>query len=124
MNLRNVLKEKLELEDTIVDEVLAEIMALSDHIPTPFKIGKKYLIRTVTMCDVGMVKEVHRNFLVLEKASWVADTGRFFQAMVNSSVFNEVEKFPNDLIINTEAIVDAVQLADNYVLPTKSTGES
>lgn len=123
MNLRNILKNQ-DLDNKSIDKILLELMSLSDHLPTPFKVGKKYLIRTVTMCDVGLLKELHRNFIVLEQASWIADTGRFYQSLLDSSVFNEVERFSGDLIINTEAIVDAVMLHDNYILPNRSTGES
>lgn len=56
----------------------------------PFEKGKAYFIRTVTYHLVGKVREVLMDFLVLEDASWVADSGRFMQAIKNGTL-NEVE---------------------------------
>src|SRR3990167_4090803 len=47
----------------------------------PWKIGKCYLIRTVTMIDTGRLVEVTEQELVLEDAAWIADTGRFADAL-------------------------------------------
>ena len=43
----------------------------------PFEVGEKYLIRTVTFTLTGQVKSKTSQFLVLEQADWIADTGRF-----------------------------------------------
>lgn len=73
-----------------------------------WEIGKVYLIRTVTMIDTGKLVYVGPNELVLEDAAWIADTGRFADA-VKSAKFNEVEPFPDGrLIIGRGAIIDAV----------------
>lgn len=77
---------------------------------SPWEIGKIYLIRTVTLIDTGRLVEVTEHELVLEDASWIADTGRFSDAL-KSAQFNEVEPFPNGrVIIGRGAIVDAVQI--------------
>jgi hypothetical protein len=61
------------------------------HSPEhPFEGGKCYFIRTVTYHLVGRVKHVLKNFLVLEDASWVADSGRFMQA-IKQGTLSEVE---------------------------------
>ena len=73
---------------------------------TPFEIGGKYFIRTVTHAHTGQVKEITGQFLVLEKAAWIADTGRFYDALKNTK-FDEIEPFTNDLILNMESIIDA-----------------
>ncbi len=77
-------------------------------------IGKNYLIRTVTMIDTGRLVAVTEHELVLEDAAWIADTGRFAQA-VEKAEFGEVEPFPSGrVIVGRGAVIDAVEIA---VLP-------
>lgn len=76
-----------------------------------WKIGKPYLIRTVTMIQTGRLVKVTEKELVLEDAAWIADTGRFSEAL-ESLNFNEVEPFPEGhVIIGRGAIIDAVQIS-------------
>ncbi len=75
-----------------------------------WEIGENYLIRTVTMTDTGKLVEVGEHELVLEDAAWIADTGRFSDAL-KSGTFSEVEPFPEGkLIIGRGSIVDAVKI--------------
>lgn len=75
-----------------------------------WEVGKNYLIRTVTMIDTGRLVAVTAQELVLEDAAWIADTGRFAQA-VASSEFGEVEPFPaGRVIIGRGSVIDAVQI--------------
>ena len=77
----------------------------------PWGIGKCYLIRTVTMIQTGRLVAVHKQELVLEDAAWIADTGRFSDAL-KSLEFTEVEPFPDgDVIVGRGSIIDAVQIA-------------
>ena len=77
---------------------------------TAFEIGKPYLIRTVTMIDTGIVKSVSEHEIVLTDAAWIADTGRFSDA-VESATFSEVEPFPSgEVIIGRGSIIDAVRI--------------
>jgi len=76
----------------------------------PFEIGAVYLIRTVTMIDTGRLLRVTPTELVLEDAAWIADTGRFSDALKAVS-FNEIEPFPDgEVIIGRGAIIDAVKI--------------
>jgi hypothetical protein len=76
----------------------------------PWKIGKNYLIRTVTMIDTGKLKEVGPQELVLEDAAWIADTGRFADALIRGT-FGEVEPFPDgEVIVGRAAVIDAVEI--------------
>lgn len=76
----------------------------------PWEVGKIYLIRTVTMIDTGRLVAVTPQELVLEDAAWIADTGRFAQA-VEKAEFGEVEPFPaGRVIIGRGSIIDAVQI--------------
>lgn len=72
----------------------------------PYKIGESYLIRTVTMIILGKLECVHESEMVLSSASWVADTGRFFDALKTGKL-NEVEPFTNDVIVGRNALIDA-----------------
>jgi hypothetical protein len=82
-----------------------------------WKIGANYLIRTATMIDAGNLVAVTEHELVLEDASWIADTGRFGKAL-ESGTFNEVEMFPaGQVIVGRGSLIDAVQIA---TLPTKT----
>ena len=72
----------------------------------PYELGKSYFVRTVTMYVVGKLKSIHEGELVFEDSSWVADMGRFNEALV-SGKFQESERFVNDAIVNRGAIVDA-----------------
>lgn len=76
-----------------------------------WEIGQPYLIRTVTMIDTGRLVAVTDKELVLEDAAWIADTGRFADAVSNAE-FGEVEPFPNGrVIIGRGAIIDAVRIS-------------
>lgn len=74
-----------------------------------FEIGKNYLIRTVTMIITGKLEKVGNNELLLSKAAWVADTGRFFDNL-KIEQFDEVEPFINDVIIGRGSIIDMTQI--------------
>ena len=76
-----------------------------------WELGKIYLIRTVTMIDTGRLVAVTPQELVLEDAAWIADTGRFSDA-VKKADFGEVEPFPEGrVIIGRGSVIDAVQIA-------------
>lgn len=72
----------------------------------PFEIGQKYFIRTVTYFLTGEVTDIKDKFLVLKDAAWIADTGRFADALKKGE-FNEVEPVETTVFVNTESIVDA-----------------
>jgi hypothetical protein len=93
-----------------------ELAALFGNAPVPvadnsaWEIGQNYLIRTVTMIDTGRLVAVTAQELVLEDAAWIADTGRFSEA-VEKAEFGEVEPFPSGrVILGRGAIIDAVMI--------------
>ena len=64
------------------------------------------------MIDIGRLLRVTPTELVLEDAAWIADTGRFSDALKAAS-FNEVEPFPDgEVIIGRGAIIDAVKIKE------------
>lgn len=78
----------------------------------PFEIGKNYLIRTVTMIITGKLIYVGPKELKMESAAWIADTGRFSDALKDAQKFSEVEPFEDYAIIGRGAIVDATPIKD------------
>jgi hypothetical protein len=78
-------------------------------------IGKKLLIRTVTYFSVGKVEQVEDGFIKLSTASWVADTGRFHQAITNGKL-NEVEPV-GEMYVSLGSVVDMFPW--NHDLPTE-----
>jgi len=75
---------------------------------SPFKVGRAYLIRTVTNYWTGRVASVGDQEIVIEDAAWVADTGRYHQAVADGTLV-EVEPVPGAVIIGRGSIVDAVE---------------
>lgn len=80
----------------------------------PFDIGGKYFIRTVTYFATGQVVAIHGKFLELADGAFIADTGRFADAM-KSGEFIEVEPVDVPMFVNMDSITDA--FAWNYELP-------
>lgn len=100
MSKQTVLKEIEKLLTT------SDTLNLKQEIELPFKLGQAYFIRTVTYFATGRVKEIVGQFLILEDAAWIADTGRFSDAM-SKGIMDEVEPVECDMIINSAAITDA-----------------
>ena len=72
----------------------------------PYKIGTKYFIRTVTHHYTGELVAVYKDELVLKDVAWIADNGRFADAL-KTKEFEEVEPYPDgEVIIGRGAILD------------------
>lgn len=102
----------MKLDDLTIGEAkkLAAMFG-NKNDESPFEIGAIYLIRTVTMIDTGRVVRVTPTEIVLEDAAWIADTGRFADAVKNGN-FNEVEPFPDgEVIVGRSAIIDACKIS-------------
>lgn len=93
----------------------ADIAALSQdadvtpyqHHASPWCIGEKYLVRTATMTHCGRLAAVYPIELVFEDDAWVADTGRFNEAL-RTGKLEEVEPFPDGpVIVGRNSVVDA-----------------
>lgn len=80
----------------------------------PFVIGKAYLVRTVTMIVTGRVVRVMNGLLVLEDAAWIADTGRFSDALKTGEL-SEIEPAEGCVFVGLGAIVDVYEW--NHKLP-------
>jgi len=86
-----------------------EINELNDMI------GRAWFIRTVTYHLVGKIEKRLGDFFLLRDASWVADSGRFTQA-IQKGALNEVEPV-GDALVNITAITDAFPW--RHALPTE-----
>ena len=67
-------------------------------------VGHNFYFRTVTYHLVGKVTKRIGHFLQLETASWVADSGRFMQA-IKDGTLDEVEPV-GTAFVNLESVTD------------------
>lgn len=75
----------------------------------PYAVGKPYFIRTVTHHLTGRLIDVTPKELVLEDAAWIADDGRFHDALKTGKL-TEVEPFPDGrVIVGRGSLIDAVE---------------
>ena len=115
----NHLSHIMKLEDITIGQA-REIAALFGKLNPPatteaqshpYAVGANYLIRTVTMTYTGNLVEVGDKELVLLDAAWIADSGRWADAVAKGT-FSEVEPYPDGkrVIIGRGAILDAVEI--------------
>lgn len=71
----------------------------------PEAVGEKIFIRTVTLYYLGKIKKVCGQFVTLEEASWIPDTGRFYDFLKEGKA-NEIEPFLNDVHVPLGSIID------------------
>jgi hypothetical protein len=73
--------------------------------PTPLRVGNQVFIRAVTNYYTGRIVEITEGEILLVDAAWIADTGRFSDALKTGNL-NEVEPYPNLVAVGRGAIVD------------------
>lgn len=71
---------------------------------------RNVFIRTVTSYYTGEVLSESLDEIVLVKAAWIADTGRFAQAM-STGEFSEVEPYPDthEVCVQRGSVTDIVR---------------
>jgi hypothetical protein len=81
-------KSDVEIEVNGVAFVRKDSLPKASALPTvnnsakhPFVIGKQWIFETVTKYWVGDIVAVTETEVVLERAAWIADTGRFNEFM-------------------------------------------
>jgi len=87
-----------KIKDQLGGDEVCEISEYDDLV------GKKFFFRGVTYHLVGYVNKRVGKFLQLNNASWVADSGRFMQAIGEGNL-SEVEPV-GIAFINLDAVVD------------------
>lgn len=68
-------------------------------------IGKNVFVRTVTHHYTGRLAGADAQFLELEEAAWIADDGRFADALKGGTL-NEVEPYPGSCLVGVGAVLD------------------
>ncbi len=86
--------------------LLGVASSVQDH---PYPVGESVFIRTVTHHYTGKLVKVYPNELVLTDAAWIADDGRFSEAL-STGKLNEVEPYPDgEVIVPRGCIVDCTR---------------
>lgn len=99
MKTLNVSDETYELiKGQLGEEEKIDVNEIKDFV------GKKWFIRTVTYHLTGEVEKIVGNFLMLKNAAWIADSGRFMQA-IKEGKLNEVEPV-GQAMVNLNSIID------------------
>lgn len=63
------------------------------------------------MIDTGIIVRVTDHEIVMKDAAWIADTGRFSDAVAKAE-FGEVEPFPDgEVIVGRAAVIDACEIS-------------
>lgn len=98
---------KNKLVELLIEALTSETSTTPmTQIEYPFVVGEKYFFRTVTYFATGRVKRITGTFLELEDAAWVADTGRFRDAIMKGTL-SEVEPVEVPMFVNMQSITDA-----------------
>ena len=96
----------IEMSDELYEKLKDEIVIDGGKEVNNYEdlVGSKYFFRTVTYHLVGEVKRMVGRFAYLKNASWIADSGRFNEAIKNGTL-SEVENV-GDAFINLDTVVD------------------
>jgi hypothetical protein len=102
----------MNIDDLTVKEIkhIQSLLKASPEGGHPYRIGKNYFIRTVTHHFTGKLIKVTAKELVLENAAWIADDGRFHEALTSGQL-KEIEPFPDgaEVILGRGSLIDAVE---------------
>jgi len=74
----------------------------------PYKVGDKVFIRSVTLYYIGKIEKIEGDWVTLSNASWIADTGRFFDFLKDGEC-NEYESFQNNVSIHIGSMIDITE---------------
>lgn len=91
-----------ETYNKIKDQLMSEEKIDLNHLKD--LIGKQLFMRTVTYHIVGKVENIIGSFFILSNASWIADSGRFMNAIKDGEL-NEIEPL-GDWMVNYNSITD------------------
>lgn len=73
-----------------------------------FKVGSKVFLWGLNKMTTGTIVALHDDSVILDNASWVADSGRFHEFMQDpASKASEVEMYPGKIQLNTATLIDA-----------------
>lgn len=102
----------MNIDDLTVKQIkhIQSLLKGGESHSHPYQVGKNYFIRTVTHHLTGKLIKVTPKELVLIDAAWIADDGRFMQALKEGKL-NEVEPFPegDEVVVGRGSLIDAVE---------------
>lgn len=100
------MSRQIEISDETYEKIKAQLGedSFKDITSLQDMVGEKFFFRTVTYHLTGRVKKVIGSILELENAAWIADSGRFMQAIKNGEL-KEVEPV-GKAFINIQAVTD------------------
>jgi len=106
MNTVTINGEQVQVSDELLEKIRNESgKAVVDTLKSyDDMVGKCWFIRTITYHQVGRISKIIGNMFVMEDASWVADSGRFMNALQDGKL-NEVKPVGRSLI-SISSIVD------------------
>ena len=83
---------------------------------SPLSVGRAVLLRTVTHYYTGRIALIRAHEIVLTDAAWIADTGRWWNALKEGRL-KEIEPFVDPVSINRNAMIDCTEW--RHPLPAK-----
>ena len=90
-----------KIKEQLTEEEQREINCYEDLI------GGKYFFRTVTYHSLGEVVKIVGKFAYLKDASWIADSGRFNEAIKNGTWTASAEiEYIGNMFVNLDTVVD------------------
>lgn len=111
------MSKQIEISDETFEKLKDQLLADGGKEINNYEdlVGEKFYFRTVTYHLVGKVKKIVGRFAFLKDASWVADSGRFMQA-IKDGTLNEVEPV-GDAFVNLDSVTDFFPI--KWKLPTE-----
>jgi hypothetical protein len=94
----------IEVSEEVFEKIKDQLGESVDVSSLDDFVGQKLFIRTVTYHLLGEVVKRAGNLLELKDASWVADSGRFMNA-IKEGTLNEVEPV-GKCWVNSQGIID------------------
>lgn len=105
----------IDVSDDLYNEIVSKqkkqepIKSLSDMI------GRNYFIRTETFHFTGKIKAIIGYFFVLDSCAWIADSGRFSDALEKGNL-DEIEPMGDGVLVNIQSVTDMTPW--KHALPT------
>lgn len=100
------MSKQIEISDETFERLKDQLLADGGKEINNYEdlVGEKWFFRTVTYHMTGEVKKIVGRFVYLKNAAWIADSGRFMEAIKNGTL-NEVEPV-GEAFLNLDTVVD------------------
>ena len=100
------MKRTIEISEKTYEKIKDQLGKEEDFnlVELPDLIGKSFFFRTVTYHCTGKVVSLIGKIAKLETAAWIADSGRFSNA-IKTGTLSEVEPV-GEMYLNLETVVD------------------